>query len=87
MVVSTLPAFRDESIHPKIGRGEGYKCRCVRDESAECTFTTVRLWKRAQILVAELWAAFASAADVVSSDGLSVYAHISNISSLTMFAD
>jgi len=58
-VVNTFPAFRDEAIHPKVGK--------------------VHLWKRPQILVAELWAAISSCPDR--------YPQITNISALTMFAD
>ncbi|CAD6587077.1 MAG: hypothetical protein CYPHOPRED_003776, partial [Cyphobasidiales sp. Tagirdzhanova-0007] len=58
-VVQTFPAFRDENIHPQVGR--------------------VYLWKRAQILAAELWAAFSSCPER--------YMQITNISALTMFAD
>lgn len=58
-VVDTFPAFRDESIHPKVGK--------------------VHLWKRPQILVAELWAAFSSCPET--------YPQIRNVSALTMFAD
>lgn len=89
-IVSVFPQFKDEHIHPKTGKGKE-DSPFVRHASFRYTRKlildlvspsfTVFLWKRPQILVAELWAAMASVSDDVR------YPQISGIERLTMFAD
>ena len=79
MIVDTFPSFRDEAVF------DGEKCMCLNKHriSARLTTLSVCFWKRAQILVAETWAAFYPG-DTCTHPLFPVDA---TISELTMFAD
>lgn len=71
-VVDDLPSFRDEALY----RGRRGELASV-DESPALTPALVRFYKRAQILVAETWAAFEGREP----------GRFDDIADLTMFAD
>jgi hypothetical protein len=78
-VVDVFPAFRDEHIYPRIGRG--MRRGSGHQALADALTFQVKLWKRPQILVAELWAALSSVANDPA------FPYITGIERLTMFAD
>lgn len=79
MVVGTFPSFRDEAVYE--GQKRAYRCIVLLRKTL--TSPAVCFWKRAQILVAEAWAAF------YPSDAAPhpLFPNDAAISGLTMFAD
>lgn len=85
MVTQIFPSFRDEVTYQ--GRtGNTYHVHSVRPPNNFFFIATVYIWKRAQILVAEIWAAFYPAKPNTPHP---IFPGIKgpNIHQLTMFAD